>query len=93
MYQLHYDYMKNKYQNKSKLLPTETDGLMCEIEIEDVYKDFTSNEEIFDFSNYSNKSKYLVIQINQSLEKWKMKLAMLRLKNLSDLNQRGIYFW
>ena len=69
MYQLHYDYMKNKYQNKSKLLPTETDGLMCEIEIEDVYKDFTSNEEIFDFSNYSNKSKYLVIQINQSLEK------------------------
>ena len=93
MYQLHYDYMKNKYQNKSKLLPTETDSLMCEIEIEDVYEDFNSNEEIFDFSNYSNKSKYLVIQINQSLEKWKMKLAMLRLKNLSDLNQRGIYFW
>ena len=93
MYQLHYDYMKNKYQNRSKLLPTETDRLMCEIEIEDVYEDFTSNEEIFDFSNYSNKSKYLVIQINQSLEKWKMKLAMLRLKNLSDLNQRGIYFW
>ena len=69
MYQLHYDYMKNKYQNKSKLLPAETDRLMCEIEIEDVYEDFTSNEEIFDFSNYSNKSKYLVIQINQSLEK------------------------
>ena len=31
---------------------------MFEIKIEDVYKDFGSNKEIFDFSNYSTKSKY-----------------------------------
>ena len=31
---------------------------MREIEIEDVYEDFSSNKEKFDFSNYSTKSKY-----------------------------------
>ena len=31
---------------------------MCEIKTEDVYEDFSSNREMFDFSNYSTKSKY-----------------------------------
>ena len=31
MYEFHYDYIKNKYDNKSKLLFTGTDCLMCEI--------------------------------------------------------------
>ena len=31
---------------------------MYEIKTEDVYKDFSSNKEMFDFSNYSTKSKY-----------------------------------
>ena len=31
---------------------------MCEIKTEDVYKDFNSNKEMFDFSNYLTKSKY-----------------------------------
>ena len=31
---------------------------MCEIKTEDVYDDFSSNEEMFDFSNYSIKSRY-----------------------------------
>ena len=31
---------------------------MYEIKIEDVYKDFNSNKEMFDFSNYLTKSKY-----------------------------------
>ena len=58
MYELHYDYIKNKYDNKSKLLFTYTDILMYEIKTEDVYEDFSSNKEMFDFSNYSTKSKY-----------------------------------
>ena len=48
MYNFHYHYIKNKYGNKSKLLFTDTDSLMYEIK----------TEEIFDFSNYSTKSKY-----------------------------------
>ena len=31
---------------------------MYEIEIENVYDDFSKNTEMFDFSNYSAKSKY-----------------------------------
>ena len=31
---------------------------MYEIKTEDVYKDFNSNKEMFDFSNYSTKQKY-----------------------------------
>ena len=31
---------------------------MYEIKTEDVYEDFSSNKEMFDFSNYSTKSKY-----------------------------------
>ena len=58
MYEFLYDYIKNKYDNKSKLLFTDTDSLMYEIKTEDICKDFSSNKQMFDFSNYSNKSKY-----------------------------------
>ena len=57
MYKFHYDYIENKYGNNSKLLFTGTDGLMYEIKTEDVYEDFRRNKEMFDFSNYSTKSK------------------------------------
>ena len=58
MYEFHYDYSKNKYDNKSRLLFTVTDSLMYEIKTEDVYEDFSSDKEMFDFSNYSTKLKY-----------------------------------
>ena len=43
MYEFHYDYIKNKYNNKSKLLFTDTDSLMHEIITKNVYEDFNSN--------------------------------------------------
>ena len=58
MYEFHYDYIKNEYGNTSKLLFTNTDSLMYEIETEDIYEDFSNDKEMFDFSNYSTKSKY-----------------------------------
>ena len=58
MYEFHYDYIKNKYDNKSKLIFTDADGLMYEIKIEDFYEDFSCDKETFDFSNYLTKSKY-----------------------------------
>ena len=53
MYKFHYDYIKNKYGNKSKLLFTDTNSLMCEIKTEDVHEDVSSDKEMFDFSSYS----------------------------------------
>ena len=53
MYKFHYDYIENKYSNNSRLLFTDTDSLMNEIKIEDVYEDFRKDKEMFDLSNYS----------------------------------------
>ena len=58
MYKFHYDYIKNKYDNKSKLLFTDTNSLMYEIKTKDVYEDFSSNKEMLDFSSYVTNSKY-----------------------------------
>ena len=39
MYKSHYDYIKNKDDNKSKLFFSDTDSLMDKIKAEDVYED------------------------------------------------------
>ena len=44
MYDFHYNYIKKKYEDKSKLLFTDTDSLTYEIEAEDVYQDFLITE-------------------------------------------------
>ena len=54
-YEFHYNYIKNKYGNKSKLLFTDIHYLMYEIKTGNVYEYFGSNKEMFDFSNYSTK--------------------------------------
>ena len=54
MYEFHYDYIKNKYDNKSELLVKDTYSLLYEIKTEDVYEDFSSNKGMFDYSNYSS---------------------------------------
>ena len=56
MYEIHSDYIKNKYGKNKKLLCTETDSLMYEIY--NVYEDFSSDKEMFEFGHYSTKSKY-----------------------------------
>ena len=49
MYEFHYDFIKNEYGNKSKILFTDTDSLMYEIKSENVYEDFNTNKKMFDF--------------------------------------------
>ena len=48
----------NKYGNNSRLLFTDTDSLIYEIKTEDVYEYFSKDKEMFDFSNYTTKSRF-----------------------------------
>ena len=45
VYEFHYDYIENKYGNNSILLVTDTDNLMYEINIEDVYEYFSKDKK------------------------------------------------
>ena len=53
MYDFHYNYIKPKYDDRAKLLFTDTDSLAYEIQTEDFYRDISSDvKEKFDTSNY-----------------------------------------
>ena len=53
MFNFHYNYIKPKYGDKAKLLFTDTDSLMYEIETEDFYKDISGDvKDRFDTSDY-----------------------------------------
>ena len=53
MYDFHYNYIKLKYGVKAKLLFTDTDSFMYEIQTEDFYKDISKDvKDRFDTSDY-----------------------------------------
>ena len=53
MYDFHYNYTKNKFNEKATLLFTDTDSLAYEIETEYFYKDISGDvREFFDTSNF-----------------------------------------
>ena len=53
MYNFHYNYIKPKYGEMAKLLFTDTDSLVYEIETDDFYKDISPDvRDMFDTSNY-----------------------------------------
>ena len=58
IYDFHYNYIKHKYDNKAKLLFTDTDSLTYEIETKDAYADFWKNKDKFDNSDYNKESPF-----------------------------------
>ena len=50
--------LKKKYDNCAELLFTDTDSLIYETETNDVYEYFYENKNLFDFSDYSENSKF-----------------------------------
>ena len=52
MYDFYYNVLKKRYDDKIKLLFTDTDSLCVEIETDDVYKDVEEQKQYYDFSEY-----------------------------------------
>ena len=71
MFEFHCDYNKKKHGRKARLLFTDTDTLMHEIEIKDFYEDFSKEKKMFDFSSCSAKSKNY--DYSMLIRSWKMR--------------------
>ena len=85
MYDFHYNYIKTKYGDKTKLLFTDTASLAYEIKTTDFYKDINPEiEKRFDTSDYkTNHPSGIKTGLNSTvLGMFKMKLAGSRLLNL-----------
>ena len=92
MYELHYDYIKNRYGSSSGFLFIDTDSLMYEIKSEDVYEYFSSDKEIFDFSNYWTKSKKYGNSKKLIIDKFKDKTTVVAIKEFVELKPKMYSF-
>ena len=61
MYDFHYNYVKSRYNNKAKLLFTDTDSLCYEIETKDIQKELWEDKQLFDNSDYPKEENKKVI--------------------------------
>ena len=75
MYDFHYNYIKNKYGDRAKLLFTDMDSLTYEIEAEDIYQDFWYDKNKFDNSDYPENSPYYDTSKKKVIRKFKDEAA------------------
>ena len=59
MYDCHYNYIRQNYNSKAKLLFTDTDSLCYEIETQEIYKELWEDKELFNNSDYPKDSQFL----------------------------------
>ena len=75
MYDFHYNYVKSRYNNKAKLLFTDTDSLCYEIETKDIYKELWEDKQLFDNSDYPKDSLYFSVENEKVIGKFKDEAA------------------
>ena len=61
--------MKAKYGDKARLLFTDTDSLMYEVETPDIYKDMAEHQDLFDMSNYEPANPYYKYEFKENNSK------------------------
>ena len=66
---------------------------MYEIKAEDVYKDFRKDKKMFNFSNYSLKSKYYDDLNKLVVKKLKDETGAVATEEVVGLMPRSIHFW
>ena len=90
MYDFHYNYIKKKYNNRARLLFTDTDSLTYEIEAEDIYNDFWNDKDMFGDSDYPESSPYYYNVNKKIMENSRTKLVASRSLNSLVLSLRCI---
>ena len=87
MYKFHYDYVLKTF-NSSKLLFTDTDSLVYEINGRNVYELCFKNRELFDFSGYPKDSVYYDISNKKVLGKMKNELNGTKISEFIGLKSK-----
>ncbi|XP_070529938.1 uncharacterized protein [Cardiocondyla obscurior] len=67
LYEFHHEYMQPLYQNKCKIMYTDTDSLIYHIECEDVYEIMKRDINRFDTSDYACDNVYGIPQVNKKV--------------------------
>ena len=75
MYDFHYNFIKEKYGDRAKLLFTDTDSLCYHILTDDVYEDLYNHKDMFDNSDYSKSSKFYFDENKKVIGKMKDEAA------------------
>ena len=52
MYDFYYNQLRAQYEDRCRLLYTDTDSLLLEVQTEDVFRDMTSHAELYETSDY-----------------------------------------
>ena len=88
MYDFHYNYIKNKYVDKARLLFTDTDSLTYEIEADDVYQDFWKDKHLFDNSDYPKDNPFFDNSNKKVIGKFKDEAAGLPIVEFVGLRSK-----
>ena len=75
MYDFHYNYIRQKYNDKAKLLFTDTESLCYGIQTGDAYADFWKAKELFDNADYPKESPYFDATYKKVIGKMKDEAA------------------
>ena len=75
MIDYHYNYIKPKYGDNSKLIYTDTDSFIYHIKTDDLYQDMFNDKHLFDLSNVKI-SKFKSTENNKKLYKMKDESGM-----------------
>ena len=71
VYDFHYNYIKEKYGSRAKLLFTDTNSLCYEIETGDAYKDVWVDKDKFENSDYAKDSPFFDATYKEVIGKFK----------------------
>jgi len=88
MYKFYYGHLKAKYGDRCRLLFTDIDSLCCHIETDDLYRDMTSDMDLYDSSNFDKAHPQYSTKNRKVLGKFKSETGSVAPKEFVGFGQR-----